>query len=123
MSWKAFNYYNLLVNNYTNSDHKLKQSCLDDQVGLATISAGVQRAGGTRQHPGSALDEALELRAASIEGGTSGEAIGMGAALPHLSALSPYLSLVCLGVAVAVSVPVSAHLHDMLCCVNHTFRA
>lgn len=49
-----------------------------DKVGLATISAGVQRAGGTRQHPGSALDEALELRAASIEGGASGEAIGMG---------------------------------------------
>lgn len=59
-----------------------------DKVGLATISAGVQRAGGTRQHPGSALDEALELRAASIEGGASGEAIGMGAALPHLSAWS-----------------------------------
>lgn len=51
---------------------------LDLQVGLATIAAGVQRAGGSKQHPGSALDEALELRAASIEGGASGEALGMG---------------------------------------------
>lgn len=50
------------------------------QVGLATISAGVQRAGGSRAHPGSALDEALEVRAASIEGGASGDAIGMGIA-------------------------------------------
>lgn len=48
------------------------------QVGLATISAGVQRAGGSKKHPGPALDEALELKAASIEGGASGEAIGMG---------------------------------------------
>ena len=48
------------------------------QVGLATISAGVQRAGGSKKHPGPALDEALELRAASIESGASGEAIGMG---------------------------------------------
>lgn len=49
-----------------------------DKVGLATISAGVQRAGGSREHPGNALDEALELRAASIEGGASGDAIAMG---------------------------------------------
>ncbi|KAL3137574.1 hypothetical protein ABBQ38_004857 [Trebouxia sp. C0009 RCD-2024] len=49
-----------------------------DKVGLATISAGVQRAGGSRAHPGNALDEALEVRAASIEGGASGDAIGMG---------------------------------------------
>ena len=48
------------------------------QVGLATISAGVQRAGGSRAHPGSVLDEALEVKAASIEGGASGDAIGMG---------------------------------------------
>lgn len=48
------------------------------QVGLATISAGVHRAGGSRAHPGSALDEALEVRAASIEGGASGEASAMG---------------------------------------------
>ena len=60
------------------------------QVGLATISAGVQRAGGSRAHPGSALDEALEVRAASIEGGASGEAIGMGTApSPLLTALAP----------------------------------
>ena len=50
-------------------------------MGLASISAGVQRAGGSRQHPGAALDEALELRAASIEGGASGEALGMGTVL------------------------------------------
>ena len=99
MSWKAFDFF-----------HKLnpKKSCLDDQVGLATISAGVQRAGGTRQHPGSALDEALELRAASIEGGASGEAIGMGAALPHRSALPSCLSVLYLGVSAAVSMPVAA---------------
>ena len=59
------------------------------QVGLASISAGVHRAGGSRAHPGSALDEALELRAASIEGGASGEAIAMGTAPSHL-AYSPY---------------------------------
>lgn len=50
-------------------------------MGLASISAGVQRAGGSRRHPGAALDEALELRAASIEGGASGEALGMGTLL------------------------------------------
>ena len=55
------------------------------QVGLATISAGVHRAGGSRVHPGSALDEALEVRAASIEGGASGEAIAMGNAPSHLT--------------------------------------
>lgn len=49
-----------------------------DKVGLASISAGVQRAGGSRAHPGSALEEALELRAATIEGGASGESIAMG---------------------------------------------
>lgn len=64
-------------------------------MGLATISAGVQRAGGTRQHPGSALDEALELRAASIEGGASGETIAMGTPLnPFL--LAPGSGLLCL---------------------------
>ena len=55
------------------------------QVGLATISAGVHRAGGSRAHPGSALDEALEVRAASIEGGASGEAIAMGTASSNLA--------------------------------------
>ena len=66
------------------------------QVGLATISAGVQRAGGSKKHPGPALDEALELRAASIEGGASGEAIGMGELtnplymLPYSTSTLPY---------------------------------
>lgn len=61
------------------------------QVGLATISAGVHRAGGSRAHPGSALDEALEVRAASIEGGASGEASAMGNLSPP-----PPLSYPCL---------------------------
>lgn len=58
---------------------------LSCQVGLASISAGVQRAGGSRAHPGSALEEALELRAASIEGGASGESIAMGTPLTEHS--------------------------------------
>ena len=45
----------------------------------------MQRAGGSRRHPGGALDEALELRAASIEGGASGEALGMGTLLKKAS--------------------------------------
>ncbi|KAI3426252.1 hypothetical protein D9Q98_008627 [Chlorella vulgaris] len=49
-----------------------------DKVGLASLSAAVQRSGGSVQHPGQALDDALEDRAASIEGGAGGEAIGMG---------------------------------------------
>ena len=48
------------------------------QVGLASLSAAVQRSGGSVAHPGAALDEALEERAASIEGGASGEAFGFG---------------------------------------------
>ena len=53
-------------------------SCRLLQVGLATLSAAVQRSGGSRQHPAAALDEALEERAASIEGGAGGEAFGFG---------------------------------------------
>lgn len=81
------------------------------QIGLATISAGVQRAGGTRQHPGSALDEALELRAASIEGGASGESIAMGTTLcPFLLVLMP-------------SYPISQSLyaHSVLFCSTYLF--
>ena len=48
------------------------------QVGVATISANMQRSGGSQQHPGARLDAELELRAASIEGGAAGESIGMG---------------------------------------------
>ena len=48
------------------------------QVGLATIAAAVQRAGGSINHPGSALDEALEQRAAFIEGGAGPEASSIG---------------------------------------------
>lgn len=48
------------------------------QVGLASLSAAVQRSGGSASHPGAALDEALEERAASIEGGAGGEAMGLG---------------------------------------------
>lgn len=52
------------------------------QVGLASISAAVRRAGGSLAHPGPALDDALELRAAYIEGGAGGEATSLGAWLP-----------------------------------------
>ena len=47
-------------------------------MGLATLSAAVQRSGGSRQHPGQALDDALEERAAAIEGGAGQEAFGFG---------------------------------------------
>ena len=50
------------------------------QVGLATIAAAVQRAGGSTAHPGTALDEALEQRAAFIEGGAGPEASSIGMA-------------------------------------------
>ena len=52
------------------------------QVGLVTIAAAVQRAGGSVDHPGSALDEALEQRAAFIEGGAGPEASSIGTAKP-----------------------------------------
>lgn len=48
------------------------------QVGLATLSAAVQRSGGSLQHPGQQLDDELEERAASIEGGAGPEAFGFG---------------------------------------------
>lgn len=50
-------------------------------MGVATISAQVQRSGGTQQLPGAELDEALERRAASIEGGAAGESVTFGEAL------------------------------------------
>ena len=48
------------------------------QVGLATIAAGVQRAGGSVQHPSAALDDALEQKAAYIEGGATPETSSLG---------------------------------------------
>ena len=48
------------------------------QVGVATISAQVQRSGGTQQLAAAELDEALERRAASIEGGAAGESVSFG---------------------------------------------
>ncbi|KAL4448464.1 hypothetical protein ABPG75_005683 [Micractinium tetrahymenae] len=50
----------------------------DDKVGLASLSAAVQRAGGSQQHPAQALDDKLEELAASIEGGAGAEAFGFG---------------------------------------------
>ncbi|KAL4438208.1 hypothetical protein ABPG77_010569 [Micractinium sp. CCAP 211/92] len=50
----------------------------DDKVGLATLSAAVQRSGGSEQHPGQALDDKLEELGASIEGGAGAEAFGFG---------------------------------------------
>jgi hypothetical protein len=38
-----------------------------DQVGLASVAAAVQRAGGTVTHPAAALDDALDRLAASVE--------------------------------------------------------
>ncbi|KAK9863705.1 hypothetical protein WJX84_002328 [Apatococcus fuscideae] len=49
-----------------------------NKVGVATISAQVQRSGGTQALPGAQLDEALESRAASIEGGAAGESVTFG---------------------------------------------
>ena len=51
-------------------------SCM--QVGVATIAAGVQRAGGSVQHPSAALDDALEQKAAYIEGGATPETSSLG---------------------------------------------
>ena len=61
------------------------------QVGVASIASGVQRAGGSIAHPGTALDEALEQKAAYIEGGASPETSSLGwraifASLPHEAA-------------------------------------
>ena len=52
------------------------------QVGLATVAAGVQRAGASVQHPSAALDEALEQKAAYIEGGASTETSSLGEMQP-----------------------------------------
>ncbi|CAL5221100.1 g3232 [Coccomyxa viridis] len=49
-----------------------------DKVGLATIASGVQRAGGSVQHPSAALDDALEQKAAYIEGGATPETSSLG---------------------------------------------
>ncbi|KAK9830103.1 hypothetical protein WJX72_009788 [[Myrmecia] bisecta] len=49
-----------------------------DKVGVATISASVQRAGGSVAHPGPELDQELEQLAAYLEGGAGGEAITLG---------------------------------------------
>lgn len=54
------------------------------QVGLASIAAAVQRAGGTAQHPGEALDEDLEVIAASIETAALPEVYVLGHANPAL---------------------------------------
>lgn len=53
------------------------------QVGVATIAAAVQRAGGSTAHPGDLLDKALEQRAAYIEGGAGPEAASLGKRSPH----------------------------------------
>ena len=42
------------------------------------MSAAVQRSGGSLQHPSQQLDDELEERAASIEGGAGPEAFGFG---------------------------------------------
>ena len=47
-------------------------------MGVATIAAGVQRAGGSLQHPSAALDDALEQKAAYIEGGATPETSSLG---------------------------------------------
>ncbi len=60
------------------------------QVGVATIAAAVQRAGGSVAHPGNALDEALEQKAASIEGNAGPEASSLGAP-PPASIHDPWL--------------------------------
>jgi predicted Zn-dependent peptidase len=38
-----------------------------DKAGLASVTAAVQRSGGTVAHPGAALDQALDRLAASVE--------------------------------------------------------
>ncbi len=55
------------------------------QIGVATISAQVQRSGGTQALPGALLDEALESKAASIEGGAAGESVTFGGQASLLS--------------------------------------
>ena len=48
---------------YTKSDVRSPA----DRLGVATLSAGVQRAGGSVQHPMGSLDDALEFMAAYVE--------------------------------------------------------
>jgi zinc protease len=48
------------------------------KVGLATLSAAVQRSGGSIQHPKTAFDDELEDLAATIEGGAGPDAISFG---------------------------------------------
>eukprot|EP00271_Cylindrocystis_brebissonii_P017773 TRINITY_DN4757_c0_g1_i5.p1 TRINITY_DN4757_c0_g1~~TRINITY_DN4757_c0_g1_i5.p1 ORF type:complete len:582 (-),score=97.67 TRINITY_DN4757_c0_g1_i5:607-2316(-) len=49
-----------------------------EQVGLAAVTAAVQRSGGTREHPGAELDEQLEAMAARIEAGGSTSQMSVG---------------------------------------------
>lgn len=58
------------------------------QVGVAIIAAAVQRAGGSAAHPGTVLDEALELKAALMDGGAGPEASSLGQLQVH-SLLTP----------------------------------
>lgn len=60
-------------NTVSNVAHKL-------QVGVASIAAAVQRGGGSKQHPGSTLDDDLEVIAASIESAALPEAHVFGTA-------------------------------------------
>lgn len=53
------------------------------QVGLASIAAAVQRAGGSLQHPGSELDDDLETIAAGIETVALPEVYVLGEAISH----------------------------------------
>lgn len=48
------------------------------KVGLATLSAAVQRSGGSIQHPKTAFDDELEDVAATLEGGAGPDAITFG---------------------------------------------
>jgi zinc protease len=50
----------------------------DDKVGLATLSAQLQRSGGSINHPGQSFDDTLEDVAAGIEGGASPDTLSLG---------------------------------------------
>ena len=49
-----------------------------DKIGLASIAAAVQRAGGSHTHPNGQLDDALEALAAAIEGNAGSDAVSFG---------------------------------------------
>ncbi|MEW5306139.1 MAG: hypothetical protein WDW36_008628 [Sanguina aurantia] len=49
-----------------------------DKIGIATLSASVQRAGGSIAHPAPAVNERLEQLAASIEAGAGPQAVSVG---------------------------------------------